>query len=147
MNTVETVSSVTIINTGSGYEPHDVLVERVARAVLTAIQTSGGIFCGTTPPFDELPDEFKSGVLASVSRAALAEIFKSPQSAGAGPYDCPPFNTLWSNSLHDQVEPFSWQGGYVWVRWGQKRETRLWAYDEFWDWAIKTGANVREVAE
>lgn len=135
MNTAETIPSVTIINAGSDYEPHDSLVERVARAMAeTFIE-------------DTRPLEKKAFAYRLQATAALAEIFKSPQSAGAGLYNCPPLNTLWSNSLHDQVEPFSWQGGYVWVRWGQKRETRLWAYDEFWDWAIKTGANVRGVAE
>ncbi len=35
---------------------------------------------------------------------------------------------------HSRLTPFSWQGAYVWVRYENGQE-RLWAFDEFWDWA------------
>ena len=136
--------NITLTNPGSGYEALDVLVARVAKSLEAdllrqriALSAGPGIYDAVIPPIDA----------KSMARSVLAEIFKVPLHAEAGPFNCPPLKTLWVNRLGDKIEPFSWQGGYVWVRSGCKHQVQLWAYDEFWDWAIKTQAEVSRETE
>lgn len=121
--------SITIISQGSGYEAHEELVKRVARAIgcIDADRCNGRVPSGSCAD------------CLSVAQDVLKEIFRSPQTGHPGPFNCPPLDTRWEGG-GEIVEPFSWQGGYVWVRFNG--ESRLWAYDEFWAWALKVGAKV-----